>query len=209
MNSTPLIKLLTALTLVAAVFTLPSGGATHAAPAQRSTSGIVLFQSSTVVPDAWSSLVRNDGGVAMTIHTTGLPANSADTVWWVVFNQPQHCHYGAFGLRCGLGDLFNSPAAQPSVMYATGHVLGSDGVGAFGGHLRVDETGGCVAASIPPHFPCNAGLTNPLGADVHLVIRTHGDPIPGLVHEQISSFDGGCAINACRNVQASAHEATG
>jgi hypothetical protein len=55
-------------------------------------------------------------------------------------------------------------------------------------------------------MPCN-GLTSARGADVHVVIRTHGAPIPGLIHEQINSFNGGCPPNTCKNVQAAPHEA--
>ncbi|MGH3647369.1 MAG: hypothetical protein ACRDTM_09355 [Micromonosporaceae bacterium] len=45
---------------------------------------------------------------------------------------------------------------------------------------------------------------------MHLVIRTHGPAIPGMLDYQISSFNGGCApgepnTGLCRNVQASVH----
>jgi hypothetical protein len=50
---------------------------------------------------ATSSLVGNDNGVAMTIHTIGLPGDIADTVWWVVFNNPAACSHGMGGVRCG------------------------------------------------------------------------------------------------------------
>jgi len=36
------------------------------------------------------------------------------------------------------------------------------------------------------------GLTNPQGAEVHLVLRSHGPRIPGQVAEQRTTFAGGC-----------------
>jgi hypothetical protein len=209
MNRKPLATILVAATLISAAFTASLPTPTRAAGADHATGSVQLFLNTTLVPNAWSSLVRTDRGLAMTIHTSGLPAGSADTVWWVIFNHPQNCAYPMAGNRCGIGDIFFSPKVETSVDYAAGHVLGPDGTGIFGSSLAVGDTSGCVPANIPPHFPCNAGLTNPLGADVLLVIRNHGDPIPGLVSEQISSFAGGCSINACANVQASYLEATG
>ena len=66
-----------------------------------------------------STLVRNDNGVAMTIHTVGLPAGTADTVWWVIFNNPSACSHGMGGLRCGAGDL-SVPAVKASVQSRPG-----------------------------------------------------------------------------------------
>lgn len=36
------------------------------------------------------------------------------------------------------------------------------------------------------------GLTNPTQAEIHAVVRTHGPVIPGMVDEQIHTFNGGC-----------------
>jgi hypothetical protein len=120
----------------------------------------------------------------MTIHTIGLPGDIADTVWWVVFNNPAACSHGMGGVRCGPGDLF-VPSVMASVQFATGHVIGSDGVGNYGAYLREGDSSGCAS----PALPCD-GLASARRADVHLVVRTHGAPIPGLVPDQIHSFNG-------------------
>jgi hypothetical protein len=36
------------------------------------------------------------------------------------------------------------------------------------------------------------GLIDASKAEVHLVVRTHGGPIHGHVHEQLTTFGGGC-----------------
>lgn len=175
----------------------------QAAPASHDTVNLEVFGTGALVAPgvATSTLVRNDNGVAMTIHTVGLPTGTADTVWWVIFNNPSACSHGMGGLRCGAGDLF-LPAVMASVQFATGHIIGPDGVGDYGAYLREGDTSGCAS----PALPCN-GLANARTADVHLVVRTHGAPIPGLIPEQIHTFNGGCPPNTCKNVQAAPHEA--
>jgi hypothetical protein len=49
-------------------------------------------------------------------------------------------------------------------------------------------------------------LLDPFKAEMHLVIRSHGQPLSGMIEEQISSFNGGCPPNTCANVQASIHQ---
>jgi hypothetical protein len=166
----------------------------QAAPAERSVSPVVLFMTTTEVPGAWSALVRTDNGVAATLHTSGLAPNSAATLWWVFFNNPAACVD-----VCDLPDLF-VPAVQASVQYAAGHVIGGDRVADYGAYITEGDTSGCAA----PTLPCN-GLIDSRAALVHLVVRTHGQADPGVIDEQISSFNGGCNPT-CANVQASAHQ---
>ena len=68
--------------------------------------------------------------IGFTLHTSGLPAGDAVTIWWVVFNHPEACSHGALGLRCGERD-FAEPAVDASVLYAAGQVIGGGGTGNF------------------------------------------------------------------------------
>jgi hypothetical protein len=195
-----------AVALVAVLVAAVMAGPAQADPATRDLGPVVVFGSGQIIPGAWSALVRNDNGVAMTLHTSGLAPGSATTVWWVVFNNPELCTHGELGLRCGEGDLppfGGDPAVQASVLWATGHVIGGDGVGGFGAYLGEGDTTGAMFGP---------GLIDARRADVHLIVRTHGDAIPGLIDEQISTFNGGCNpgepnVGECMNVQASPHEA--
>src|SRR5262249_28779001 len=133
------------LVLVLALGVLVVAVPAQAGPAQRDVTVLHPFLSSAVIPDTSSAPVRNDNGVAMTIHTSELTPGTATTVWWVIFNNPTSCISGAvLGLisRCGPLDL-GRPVTEPSVQFATGHVIGGDGVGDFGAYLTAGDTPRC------------------------------------------------------------------
>lgn len=172
----------------------------QAGAARSTTRPVFMFPSSTTttltqVAGASSTLVRTDSGVTLTLHTSELQPGDAVTVWWVVFNNPSACDAGHFGLHCGPGDL-GRPQTGASVLYAAGHVMGADGVGDFGGHLSVGDTSGALFGP---------GLTNPAGADIHLVVHDHGPADPALMPDEIHSF--GVCDTTCTDVQVSVHEA--
>lgn len=68
----------------------------------------------------FATLNRGDDWVQVNVQTSGLPGG-AYTVWWFVFN-PHGCVGG-----CGEDALFN-PDAQASVFWATGGVVGDNGI---------------------------------------------------------------------------------
>lgn len=163
-----------------------------------------------VVPGASAMLVRQPGGASFTFTTNGLTGGNAYTIWFVAFNNPGACAAPmvdgdeAIAL-CGLPDLGN-PAAQPTAVWGAGHVVGESGRASLGGRVAVGDTSGCDALG---RLPCGSGLTDPQGAEIHLVARTHGPMIPELVNEQIHSFNRGCEVGEpnvglCRNVQLAA-----
>ena len=131
-------------------------------------------------------LVRTDKGVTMTIHTSDLPPGAAHTVWWAIFNNPEHCATDP----CTFADLGNADV-QATVLNATGHVIGNDGVGNFAAYLTEGDTSGL---SLPVAFPGDEfGLIDARKAQIILVVRSHGQPIPGHVKEQISMYNAvGC-----------------
>ncbi|NIT57155.1 MAG: hypothetical protein GWN00_13245, partial [Aliifodinibius sp.] len=73
-------------------------------------------------------------------------------------------------------------------------------------------------ALLGTNFP-SPGLENPLGAEVHLVVRTHEEAIPEFLPDMIRTFNGGCTYppgvptnfgapgpNACEDIQFSIHQ---
>lgn len=58
---------------------------------------------------------------------------------------------------------------------AVGHIVGASGKGNFSAHLNPG-----------PNF------TNPLTAEVHLILRSHGPAVPGMIPDQIHTWDEGC-----------------
>ncbi len=192
----------------------PIAGGAHPAWAVSihggSISDVRLFADGSAVAGAWSSLRTGAGGADVTVSTSELPAGNAVTLWWVIFNHPEKCTHGHLGLRCGGGDLLafgGDPAVGSSVLYADGHVIGGAGKGNYHASLATGDATGALFGN---------GLTNPLGADIHLVLHSHGPVIPGLVHEQTHSFGAGCnnvppgtgtpGPNTCEDIQFSAHE---
>lgn len=160
-----------------------------------------------------SNYIAYEDGISATLDTTGLVPGHAVTMWWVVFNQPDLCTNGAGGLRCGEPDLLimgGDEAIEGTVLFAAGHIVGPDGAGHYGSALATGDTSGVMVDG--------PGLTNPLGADVHLVLRDHGPMQAGLFDDALGTYGGGCLEApegtgelgdfACLEVQFAAHEPT-
>lgn len=173
----------------------------------------VVYWPGEQIPGATSTYVAYEAGISGSIHTTGLTPGHAVTMWWVVFNHPENCTNPTVASRCGEGDILVSggdESVDGNVLYASGHVIGPDGEGNFGAYLGVGDDSGIVLMG--------GGLTNPLGADVHLVVRDHGPADGALLGDQLSTFGGGCS-NApegtgtagdyeCNDIQFAVHEPT-
>lgn len=164
-----------------------------------------------------STIVRTDSGVSANLHTSELPKGQAMTLWFVVFNYPNLCDGG-----CGEDEVLgvNHPA-MTDVLYAAGNVVGGSGKTAFGAHLSSGDTSGSINPGLPePKEP--VGLENPTGAEIHLVLRSHGPKNPEYMPAQILTFPGGCQNNwpmpgggpgelklgpgDCQDIQFSVHE---
>ena len=134
-----------------------------------------------------SDLVRSVDGISINIDTSDLPVG-AYTTWWIIFNDPSGCSDGA----CGENDVLPPPgttAAKVSVLWATGGIVGPDRMGHFSASLGVG------ADAAPGQLLFGDGLTNPMGAEVHMAVRYHG-PVrwddPTLFHDQLYSVAGFC-----------------
>ena len=184
---------------------------------QSDTSPVQLFSDESEVEGSWSMLTRYESGAAMTVHTSGLTPGNVVTTWWVIFNTPENCSDAA----CGEDDIVlfdeagemvmgdNGPelnmeqieAAQISVQGATGNLIGDSGEGHFAAWLGVGEVPGIVFGP---------GLQNPSGAEIHLVLQDHGPMQPDAFDTQITTFQGGCAVEfpnePCQDVQFSVHQ---
>lgn len=118
----------------------------------------------------------------------------------MIFNYPDECENG-----CGEPDLFNDDVGG-SVLYAAGHVIGANGKGNFTGSLRTGDLNGCqspwdafdleLIGGEGDLDMCREGLVDPQAAEIHLVVRAHGEKIPGMVNEQINTFAGGCTAES-------------
>jgi hypothetical protein len=175
------------------VFLIALAAPVMAAPASHTHSPVQRFSDGTVVEGSEATLTRTDNGVALTINTSELEPGAAFTVWWIVFNNPEYCSGGS----CGEDDLFDeygmlivnddgtfgTPGVDASVLFATGHVLGNNGNGNFGASLKEGQVKGALFGP---------GMRDAREAEVHNIVRSHGQPIPGIVDEMISTVGGGC-----------------
>lgn len=158
-----------------------------------------FFEDASVVKDGAAVLTRLKNGVAMRLNTVNLTPKDAVTIWWVVFDEPTMCSD-----ECGEDDIFNldadgefilnadgSPpvngagveAAQITVIRADGHVIDEGGAAQFSSRLPIGDVSEALFGG---------GLKNPLSAEIHLVVRTHGPAIPGKVDSMLYDVNGGC-----------------
>lgn len=168
------------------------------AQAESTTATVHRFTDGTQVEEAWSQLRTGDEGAHFILHTSDLEPGHTVTVWYVIFNNPTECSHPEGPLRCGPGDLppfGGDDSAETSVVYAAGHQVGTSGPTSFAGSLQTGDTDGSL---------WGPGLTNPLRADIHLVVRDHGRLAPQQRAAGIHDF-GTCSPD-CVDVQFSAHE---
>ena len=154
----------------------------------------------TPIEGTEATLTRMPHGVAATFKTVGLTPGEAMTLWWVIFNHPEKCTDDA----CSFDDPFQVDESGQvlfdeagialvnqagrevigfSLLRADGKVVETDGSAEFRGHLAVGDT---TEAAVGP------GLLDPMKAEIHLVVKSHGPAIPGSTHEQLNTFWGGC-----------------
>jgi len=193
--------------------TVPESDATQptavAFSAQTTTGVPVLwFAGPTVVPGASSKVTRNGSGATSTLHTSGLTPGYAYTLWMVVFNVPGECAT----TPCGEADVAPGTSAVVDVVYVAGNVAGGSGKATFSGRRAAGDNSGSVFAQLSAPAP---GITDPHGAEMHLLVRDHGPAIPGQIPNQIMTFGGGCTLESsfglgdgdytCEDIQFSIH----
>lgn len=133
-----------------------------------------------------STLQRYENRVNAVIRTTDLDPGAAMTVWWRVYNRPQHC---AVAYACEAGDLDN-PDVDGSQLHATGFVAGhADGTATVVATLYRTagkaQGGASFAESLTEGFLKGRDLRRPLNAEVELLFANHGRLAePAIVGEQ-------------------------
>jgi hypothetical protein len=148
------------------------------------------------------TLTRSSQGLAADIEiTAGLTSGYAYSVWWAIFDNPQGCDANG----CDAFDLRNIRQAQGSLVNGGGFVAGGGPVFHQTELTRHDVEGKSVEAGDP------SGVDNTYGAEVHLVVRSHGeaetDPADLMV--QTGTFGVFCnlpdppVVGGCQNVAAS------
>ena len=155
----------------------------------------------------YSVLRRWRRAIEYSFDTTGLDIATPHTMWVVAFNYPQYCHT----TPCSVADFpfvpGHDPRAQATFVNAGGGLSNLDGGGKFTGTVHAARNG--VNGS---EVVLGPGLLNPLGADIRLVIRSHGQPA-GFEEllAALKKYRGGCNAQnlvqptPCRDYQISIH----
>jgi hypothetical protein len=133
---------------------------------------------------------------------------TATSLWWVVFNHPELCATSP----CKGIDRFN-PEVGASAFNASGALVNADDRVSYVTALY--ETSEDFA-SIGPSTSLwgGPGLVDPQGAEIHIVVRSHGPAIPGLEADQMTLFfESSCqelgGPNVCKDVQVAIHQPGG
>lgn len=143
------------------------------------------------------ALVAAGAALAPSAEAAG-NGKQALTLWWVIFNNPDECEDG-----CSADDLGN-PAVAASVVYASGQISRGNG------KVRLVASLFEQADGFADELIAGPGLIDAEGAEIHLVVRSHGPKLGGGYLEQITRFaDAGCqelgGPNECRDIQFSVH----
>jgi len=129
------------------------------------------------------------------LGTASLPPG-VYTMWWVVWNTPEGC---AVPHACSLVDMFDPEGDTGlAIGYGGGNLVRADGKLQITSHLREGSTlkgfpyaeFGAAGVSLT-----ETSLVDSRHAEIHLVIRTHENPVPGIVRSQLRSFNGGCVYD--------------
>jgi len=124
--------------------------------------------------------IATEDGVFVSLDTRELTPGHAYTMWFVAVNAPDKCE----STPCKPADVLKrSEIVQSDVGYADGLIAGADGTGQFAAFQP---------AGALPHAWLGTGLTDPAGAEVHLVIHDHGPLIDGREAAMIGTYRDGC-----------------
>ena len=150
------------------------------------------------VHNSSTAIWRDEGGVSFEVRTTGLVKGHGLTVWFFSYDNPEACIFGNGneGTRCTRADLLLNPAAQGSLMWGrAGEFVSSNGLTTFTGR-RPANTTPCVTEPAVVDEDCSGvligrGLLNPLGAEIHFMLRDHGPDQEG-IEDETTTINGGC-----------------
>lgn len=166
---------------------------------------VAYFGTDDSIEESLAVLVRNHDEVVMMLHTSQMEPGNAVTAWWVIFNNPEACSDGI----CNGDDLpqnGGAPEVEAAMIFADGQIVSDNGAARFTSRLSVADTSNAYAFE-------TLGLTDVEQAEIHLVVRTHGQALEDgdLLTAQLSTLNGGCengseesglaGPNTCSNIQ--------
>lgn len=145
-----------------------------------------LFEAFGAPSAAWgtATIKRGPKGVQVQLRVTDQAVQAAlegaaITIWLASFHDPSECA----AAPCAASDLSN-PLVGAALQRAGGLVLGNGPIN-LAVNVREGDTKNKIGGTA-------AGLIDAETDEIHVVIRSHGVPIPGKVASQIHTPAGGC-----------------
>lgn len=133
-----------------------------------------------IIDGGSAMLMRNDEGIFATLSTDGLEDGHVYTLWVVMINNPEACAASP----CTPPEILGmSDDLQSEVTWGDGIIISDEG--------RAEFTTYVPAGDVQEPWFGN-GLTNPTGAEVHLIINDHGELIPEMAANMLNTYRGGC-----------------
>jgi len=150
--------------------------------------GADVFETFGAVRAPWGTAILKRGptGLQARLRVTdpdvhAALAGHAITVWLASFHNPGEC--AAAPDFCGAVDLGN-PDVGAALQHFAGRVLGNGPINLAGSVREGDDKDQIAGTAM--------GLVDADTDEIHLVIRSHGEPISGKVASQIGTPGGGC-----------------
>jgi hypothetical protein len=150
-----------------------------------------------------ATLVRTEERVIGTFQTSGLEPG-AWTMWWIFYNHPGECQNPLFDPKgnqlsqCSFQDrLIDEVGRSPG--WGSSSVVGDNGIGNF---AAVKDAGDDANGSPAEVNLCCPIVTNPLGAEIHILMRYHGpveEANAELLLDQLFTWGGGCDYDPALN----------
>lgn len=129
------------------------------------------------------TLLRDEDSIELRVMMDGLDSNSVYTLWWIIFNNPEECIDGTAPALCGAGDLnpdrdgMDMNPVDRGVRNAAAFISSPSGTGNTTGELEVGPAPAGAAGF--------GQLNDAAGAEIHIIIQTHGRPMVGSVAQQM------------------------
>jgi hypothetical protein len=135
-----------------------------------------------MVEGAQATLFTTEVGATMSFRTDLLEDGHVYTAWWVIVNNPEACS----ATPCPTSEILGtSDLLQTEVTQADGILVSEEGAMEFAGFLAVGDV------DVDEAWFGN-GVTNPMGAEIHIVINDHGLLIPDMADTMLNTYRGGC-----------------
>lgn len=133
-----------------------------------------------IIEGASATLLSTEDGISVRMKTDELEEGHVYTFWVVIMNNPEACASSP----CTPNDVLgNSEGVMSEATWGDSMLYTADARMEFSAYVPAGD----VNEAWFGH-----GLTNPLGAEIHLVINDHGEAIPELVASMLNTYRGGC-----------------